>query len=26
VTWFHGKSTPPPSGFVETLDTKKRDP
>jgi uncharacterized membrane protein YdjX (TVP38/TMEM64 family) len=26
VTWFRGKSAAPPSGFVETLDTKKRDP
>jgi uncharacterized membrane protein YdjX (TVP38/TMEM64 family) len=26
VTWFHGKSTPPPPGLVERLDTKKRDP
>ena len=26
VTWFHGKGTPPPPGFVERLDTKKRDP
>jgi uncharacterized membrane protein YdjX (TVP38/TMEM64 family) len=26
VAWFHGKSATPPSGFVERLDTKKRDP
>ena len=26
VTWFHRKSTPPRPGFVERLDTKKRDP
>ena len=26
VSWFQGRSTPAAPGFVETLDTKKRDP